>query len=85
MPSWKVQWTHQALKAIGSFDKKIAKRIIKKLELAATNPKKYFDKLVGCDEYKLRLGDYRLLVLISHDAQTILIECIDHRKNIYKK
>ena len=85
MASWKVRWTHLALKDIASFDKKIAKRIIKKLELAATNPKKYFNKLVGCDEYKLRIGDYRLLALISHDVQTILIECVDHRKNIYKK
>ena len=85
MQSWKVRWTHQALKDIGSFEKKIAKRIIRRLELAMTNPKKYFDKLVGCDEYKLRIGDYRLLAVLSHDTCTILIERVAHRRNIYKK
>jgi mRNA interferase RelE/StbE len=84
MQSWKVQWTHQALKDIESLEKKIVKRIIKRLDLAISDPRKYFDRLVGCDEYKLRIGDYRLLALLSHDTFTILIEKIDHRKKIYK-
>lgn len=60
-------------------------RIIEKLEKAAESPPHYFKRLTGADDYKLRVGDYRILVLLLHSKNTVFVEKIGHRKNVYKK
>jgi mRNA-degrading endonuclease RelE of RelBE toxin-antitoxin system len=41
--------------------------------------------MVGSDEYKLRIGPYRILAVLSHSEQTILVERVDHRSRIYSR
>jgi len=57
--------------------------VVSRLETAATNPYRYFTRLVASDECKLRIGDYRLLAVLSHSEQTILVERVDHRSRVY--
>ena len=82
---WKIQWTHQALKDLDGLETRAAQRIIKKLERAAADPVRIFHRLVGCDDYKLRIGDYRLLAMLSHAAKTIIVERVGHRSRVYKQ
>jgi mRNA-degrading endonuclease RelE of RelBE toxin-antitoxin system len=56
-----------------------------RLEKASTDPDRFFAKLVGSDDFKLRVGDYRLLALLSHSEKTIIVERVDHRSRIYKR
>jgi mRNA-degrading endonuclease RelE of RelBE toxin-antitoxin system len=56
-----------------------------RLESAVSNPNHYFTRLANSDEYKLRIGDYRLLAVLSHSEHTILIERVDHRSRIYDR
>ena len=85
MTSWNIKWSHQAIKDMDKLEKKVAQRIFKKIEQAAINPLKHFTRLTGSDEYKLRIGDYRLLALMSHDTKTILVKRVAHRSRVYKK
>ena len=77
-------------KDIKKLDRQIAKRIIKKIELLAKNPKllrysvKYLPKdLEGLQKY--RIGDWRILFWIDHKKKEIILYGVDHRKLIYKK
>lgn len=38
----------------------------------------------GRKDYKLRVGDYRIIADINRNIGRIEITLIDHRKNIYK-
>jgi len=46
---------------------------------------RYFSRLVAADEYKLRVGDYRLLAAFDGVSETILIERVDDRSRIYAR
>ena len=76
--------SEEAFRDLSSLENRTVKRIIKKLEQAAKNPNHYFTRLVGCDDYKLRVGDYRGLALLLHEKKVIFVQKIGHRKNIYK-
>jgi len=82
---WSIRWTDQALRDLSSLDRTVARRIAAKLEQAAANPAHYFIRLVGRDDVKLRVGDYRLLAVLSHGEQTIIVERVDHRRRVYRR
>jgi mRNA interferase RelE/StbE len=73
------------LSQLGKLDNATAKRILDKLDGARENPAHFFERLVGRDEYKMRIGDYRVLAKIMQDEKTILVMGVGHRKNIYRK
>ncbi len=81
---WAIELSEEALRDLSRLENKIAERIVKKLEEAAKNPQYYFTRLVGHDDYKLRISDYRALVLLLHEKKVVFVQKICHRKNIYK-
>jgi len=56
-----------------------------KVDNVAANPHRFFKRLTGKIEYKLRVGDYRVIAEISDKQHTILIRSLGHRRDIYKK
>jgi mRNA interferase RelE/StbE len=81
---WKIEWSQTAFKEIYGLERGVAERIVAKLEAAALEPVRYFTRLVGRDDYKLRIGDYRLFALLLHGKSTIFVRNVRHRKDAYK-
>lgn len=81
---YEIQWTKIAAKQFGRLDKTVQKRIIKKLETIRDNPFFYTTRLVGFDLYKIRVGDYRIILGIEKNTLVILVLKIGHRSKIYK-
>jgi mRNA interferase RelE/StbE len=82
---WKIVFTHRARKDLLLLDKDAASQIIKKLEKAAANPEKSFEKVTGFNYHKTRAGDYRAIVVLDPKSQTIEVRRTGHRKKIYKQ
>jgi mRNA interferase RelE/StbE len=70
---------------LADLDKPVARRVVLRLERAAEDPRRHFSRLVGGDEYKLRIGDYRLLAVLSHETETIIVERVGHRRSVYRR
>ncbi len=72
-----------------NFLKKLIKpereRIFNKIISAKENPFCFFERLRGMALFKLRVGDYRVIADISKDDKKIVILCMGHRKNIYRR
>ena len=83
MPNFSMEYSEESLSQLKNFDKIAIKRIIKKIESTKGNPQKFFKKLTGRPEYKLRVGDYRIIAQIELDKRAIFIRSIGHRKNVY--
>ena len=83
--AWSIQWSDEAIRDLSKLDRPVARRIVVKLEQASQNPFRYFIRLVGGDECKLRIGDYRLLAILFPGSQTILVERVDHRSRVYRR
>jgi len=81
---WSILWTDQAVRDMSRIDPPVAKRILRKLEKPAVNPMPFFSRLVAADEYRLRIGDCRLLAALDGASKTILVERVDHRSRIYE-
>ncbi len=85
MPVFELEYSAEALSQLKRLDKTIIKRIIKKIEGARTNPYQYFKRLTGRPEYKLRVGDYRIIADIEQGKKIIFVRSIGHRRDIYQK
>lgn len=81
----KLIFDEEAIKFLDKLPKDISKRIFKKIQDTKENPHRYFIKLTNRQEYKLRVGDYRIIADINDSEITIYIITIGHRSNIYKK
>lgn len=82
---YKIIFSDNALSELERLDKTAQKRIIKKLKTIGNNPSRGMSQLSGRKELKIRVGDYRILAIISHSEETILIIAMGHRKDVYKK
>jgi len=80
-----VIYDEEALQNLEKLEKKIRKRIFEKIISTKENPFHYFERLSSRGEFKLRVGDYRIIADIDEKTKKISILFIDHRKNIYKK
>ena len=77
-------WDEKASKELYKLEPIISRRIVKKVGELKENPyTKDIIKLKGEEGFRLRVGDYRIIIAIEKD--TILVLKIGHRKNIYKK
>jgi mRNA interferase RelE/StbE len=72
-----------ALKQLRKLDGEIRQRIIATLERIRIRPDAYIRKLVGDEGYRLRVGDYRVIVDIDKEKLIILVLRIGHRRNVY--
>jgi mRNA interferase RelE/StbE len=79
---FEIEWKAGAQKELLKLEPSIAKRIFNKVdELKENTFSKDISRLKGRNEFKLRIGDYRVLFFIEGNKLSILR--IGHRKNIY--
>tara|TARA_Y100000310_G_C20696429_1_gene826063 strand:- start:1909 stop:2160 length:252 start_codon:yes stop_codon:yes gene_type:complete len=76
--------TNEAKKFLKKLNVKDQKRIISTLERCRVRPHSYVKKLVASPYFRLRVGDYRVILDIKGDKLLIIVIEIGHRKNIYK-
>ncbi len=80
---YKIVFTKNAEKEFSKLNRILQQRIISTLERIRIRPEAYVVKLVGDPAFKLRVGDYRLLLDINQGKLIILVIKIGHRKNVY--
>ena len=83
--SYEIFFTDKAKKQLAKLEKNDQERIIKSLERIRIRPEAHITKLVGDSGYKLRVGNYRVILEIEKGKLIILVLLIGHRKNIYGK
>ena len=76
--------TETAKKQLSKIDKQAAKRIDKKLREISSDPFLHVTRLVGLEIYKMRVGDYRVLMSIQKEKLVIMVVEVGHRRNVYK-
>lgn len=83
--TYEVILTKIATQQLSKMEKNIAKKIADKLEKIRDNPFLFVRKLRDSDFYRLRVGDFRVIMNIDRGKMVILVIEVGHRKNIYKK
>ena len=81
--TYEIIFSDKALIQLKKLEKNAQERIIAVLERIRVRLENHVTKLVGDPGYKLRVGDYRIILDIDNRILKILILKVGHRKNIY--
>jgi mRNA interferase RelE/StbE len=86
MKPYEIEFSRESEKTLDHLDVKSAVRIVKAIKKLATQPKPIgCRKLVGSDnDYRIRIGDYRVIYKIKSSVLMIFVIRIGHRKDIYR-
>jgi mRNA interferase RelE/StbE len=84
--SYRVALTASAEKELQGLSSKMVDRIMPRLERLAVSPRPPgCKKLKGGDnEWRIRVGDYRLVYEIDDAAKTVDVTRIAHRREVYE-
>jgi mRNA interferase RelE/StbE len=78
-----VLFSDLALKQLRKLDQEARQRIIATIERIRVRPDAYVKKLVGDEGYRLRVGNYRVILDLDKEKLIILVLRIGHRRNVY--
>lgn len=83
---YNIRFFRSAQKELDDLPKHIAENISRRIHALAHNPRSaQSKKLVGSpDQFRLRVGDYRILFRLDTPARQIIIYRISHRKDAYR-
>ena len=81
--TYAVIWSEGAARELGKLDRSVAKRILEHVEGLREAPKRGLRRLVGVPYYRLRVGDYRVIVEVLEDRLLILVLKVGHRRSVY--
>ena len=86
MSSYRVALTSSAEKELHRLPKKAIARMMSRLEQLVSAPRPPgCKKLKGGDnEWRIRVGDYRIVYVIDDAARTIDVTRIAHRRDVYE-
>lgn len=85
MMVFEIVWSDSAARQLKKLDRTIARRIFAKVGELRENPFPHVRKLVNSPYYRLRVGDYRVIMDIVRGELRILVLKVGHRESIYER
>ena len=87
MADWSVELTPRAEKALKRLDHSVGKRVVGKLQeiQGADDPRDFLKPMTGLltGMFRLRVGDYRVIIDIQDGRCVILALDVGHRSTVY--
>jgi mRNA interferase RelE/StbE len=82
---YEIVFSDIAKRQFDKLEKDCQERIGSVFERIKIRPEHFVQRLVNSPYYKLRIGEYRVILNVIHNKLVILVVEIGHRRNIYKK
>ena len=83
--AWEVIWSEKSVKQLEKIDKKNAQKIYDSVLDCAKDPFRAVMRLTNSPFYRLRVGNYRVILHVQQRKMIIFVVETDHRGKIYKK
>ena len=82
---YKLIFSKYSLKQLSKLDTQIKDRIWEKLQLCKENPFRFLEHLEQINGFKLRVGNYRVILDADNKDKRLDVVKLGHRKNIYER
>lgn len=82
--SWVLSWTTAARDDLRRLDRQVAARVIARVERFAREGHGDVKKLKGSDEYRLRVGDWRVRFTMNTTTNILSVERVLPRSEAYR-
>ena len=84
MEKYSIEFKPSVWKDLDEIDKIDRRRILKRIEKLAENPRPSGSKrLAGSERYRIRQGNYRILYFIEDDRLVVVVVKVGHRRDVY--
>ena len=84
--AYSVVFARRARKALQRLDRLTARRIVEVVEALADQPRPPgVRQLKGSSEWRIRVGQYRVIYEIHDDRLFVLVVKVGHRREIYRE
>lgn len=83
--AWDVIWSEKSLKQLEKIDKKNAQKIYDSVLACVKDPFRAVMRLTNSPFYRLRVGNYRVILDLQQSKMIIFVVATAHRGKIYKK
>jgi mRNA interferase RelE/StbE len=85
MEKYRIEIKKSAVKELNSIPRKDLQKVIIKIKSLSSDPRpRGCIKLTNREDYRIRVGSYRIIYSINDDILIIIIIKIGHRKEIYR-
>lgn len=82
---YSVEFLPSAARALAKFDRAVQRRIARRIDRLANDPRADAVKLRGSDDvWRVQVGDYRVLYAIEDERLVVLVIRIGHRRDVYR-
>ena len=81
--AFEIIWSDSAARQLKKLDRPVARRIFERVGELRENPHRFVRKIVNSPYYRLRVGDYRVILDIREAVLRILVLKVGHRESIY--
>ena len=81
--AYKIEWDKKAGRFLSKLPSAVSRRIAHKVQQLQDHPFVYLEHYEGKRLFKLRVGDYRVLVDVDHKERIIAVRVMGHRRNVY--
>lgn len=83
---YEITYAHSALKALRKLDRIVAQRILRAVDSLAQDPRPQGClQLSGGDgEFRIRVGDYRVIYDVNDEELVVLVLRAAHRREVYR-
>ena len=83
MTHFEIVWSDSALNQLRKLDRVVAHRIFNRVGELREDPFRQVRSLVNSPSYRLRVGDYRVILDILGRLLRILVLTVGHRRSIH--
>ncbi len=83
MTHFEIVWSGSALTQLKKLDRVVARRIFDRMGELREDPLRQVRRLVNSPYYRLRVGDYRVILDVQGHLMRILVLKVGHRRSIY--
>ncbi len=80
-----VKWRQKVLDELEKLPMVVSKRIVRKVNSITEQPEHFLERLSGDLGYKLRVGDYRIIIDVIENEKILAVRVIGHRRNVYER
>lgn len=84
--TWRVEFRNTARAELRGLDRPERERIVRAIDLLAQNPHTSPNvvPMKGTDQFRLRVGDWRVIYALHDDVLTVLVIRVGHRRDAYR-
>jgi len=83
LTAFEIVWSDSAVRQLRKLDRTVSARIVRAVGELREDPPRKVQKVVNSPYYRLRVGDFRVILDIQGATLRILVLKVGHRSTIY--